>query len=119
MESKIELQKNLLNRNSADKVLDRNFNFFFQETSEDVDNDTVEELFRLYDKLFYEIPKEGEENSHQYLVERSSDMYKSEERSEEIQPLLEEISELRERLLENQKENANLNAEIAQLKANE
>jgi len=33
---------------------------------------TVDEFFQYYTELFYQIPKEGAINSHQYLVEQSS-----------------------------------------------
>jgi hypothetical protein len=61
--------------------------------------DTVEELFRLYDKLFYTIPVEGETNSHQYILKESSKLATLDRFSEEIQPLLDEISQLRRELL--------------------
>ena len=61
---------------------------------------TVEDFFILYEELFYEIPIEGEVNSHRYLVEKSSEIVNFEKDSEEIQPLLDEISILREQNLQ-------------------
>ena len=63
------------------------------------DNDTVEELFRLYDKLFYDIPTEGTTNSHTFILQESSKLVEFTKDTEEIQPLLDEIATLREQLL--------------------
>lgn len=66
---------------------------------------TVEEFFDLYTTLFYEIPAEGSVNSHTYLIERSKEYIGfTEENDENIQILLDEITQLREELLATQKE---------------
>ena len=74
---------------------------------------TVEEFFNLYQTLFYQIPAEGGVNSHTYLIERSKEYIGfTEENDENIQILLDEITQLREELLATQKEleNVQLNA---------
>lgn len=66
---------------------------------------TVEEFFELYNTLFYEIPAEGDINSHRFLIERSTEYIGfTEEKEEDIQVLLDEITQLREELLSTQKE---------------
>lgn len=42
---------------------------------------------------------EGENNSHEYLVRKSSELINFEANTEEIQPLLDEIAQLRQQLL--------------------
>jgi len=97
MANEVKIQKTVFNSEDFKKVVDIEFKTFTQpEVIENVE--TVNELFRLYDKLFYSIPIEGP-NSHQYLVERSMELYKFEQTQEEIQPLLDEIADLRTRLL--------------------
>jgi hypothetical protein len=97
MANEVKIQKTVFNSEDFKKVVDTEFKTFTQpEIIENVE--TVNELFRLYDKLFYSIPIEGP-NSHQYLVERSMELYKFEQTQEEIQPLLDEIADLRTRLL--------------------
>jgi hypothetical protein len=97
MANEVKIQKTVFNSEDFKKVVDTEFKTFTQ--PEIVENvETVDELFRLYDKLFYSIPIEGP-NSHQYLVERSMELYKFEQTQEEIQPLLDEIADLRTRLL--------------------
>lgn len=66
---------------------------------------TVEDFFNLYNTLFYEIPAEGDINSHRFLVNRSTEYIGfTEEKEEDIQVLLDEITSLREELLTTQKE---------------
>jgi len=66
----------------------------------DVNLATQEDFWILYDKFFYLIPKEGEINSHLYLVETSGEYINYQPNELEIQALLEEIAELREENLE-------------------
>ena len=78
----------------------------------DVNLATEEDFWILYDKFFYLIPKEGEVNSHLYLVETSGEYIDYQANNEEIQALLEEISELREENLEVRQEIADVIAGI-------
>jgi len=94
----IKVQKTVLKKDDFEKAVDTSFKTFVDPIQEE-DTDTVDELFRLYDKLFYEIPIEGENNSHEYLVKESSKLVEFTSDNEEIQPLLDEISQLREQLL--------------------
>jgi hypothetical protein len=98
MAEEVRLSKTVLDRRKFNTVVDTSFKTFTTPVQE-VDPDTVEELFRLYDKLFFSIPVTGETNSHQYLVTRSSEVYSAEDKTAEIQPLLDEIAQLREELL--------------------
>lgn len=99
--ARVNTQKTVTSKADFDKVVDSSFKFFVGPTEEE-DNDTVEELFRLYEKLYYEIPLNGEENSHEALIRESSKLVDIEKDNEEIQPLLDEISQLRRQLLETQ-----------------
>ena len=98
---KIKIQKNVLSKDDFDKSVDRSFKTFVNEQIEE-ETDSIQELFRLYDKFYYEIPTEGDELSHEFLIRESSKLIKVESDNEAIQPLLDEISELRQRLLEQQ-----------------
>jgi hypothetical protein len=98
MANEINIHKTVLKKDEFDRVVDTSFSTFVDPVAE-VNNDTVEELFRLYDKLYYEIPIEGTTQSHTYLVQKSSKLVNLEKDLTDVQPLLDEISELRERLL--------------------
>jgi len=97
MAEKIRLQKTVQQKDQFSKVVSKEFTTFVRSTDQEV-GDTVQELFRLYDKLYLEIPLTGPQ-SHTYLVEESSKLVQVTEDNEDIQPLLDEINELRERLL--------------------
>ena len=96
--AKIRLSKNVFNNEELSKTVSREFTSFVEEIDED--RDTVQELFRLYDKLFYEIPAEGDIKSHEFLIRESSKVVELEKENLEVQPLLDEIADLRERLLQ-------------------
>lgn len=97
MAEKIKLHKTIYEKESFNKAISRQFNTFTQPTDEEA-GDTVQELFRLYDKLYLEIPLDGAQ-SHTYLIQESSKLVALSTENLEIQPLLDEISDLRERLL--------------------
>ena len=97
MANSIRIQKTVVNKAEFNKVVNTTFSTFVDPQAE-VETDTVEELFRLYNKLYYEIPTEGN-NSHTFLIQESSKLVTLEKDLSEIQPLLDEITELRERLL--------------------
>ena len=83
-------------------VQEQDLNFF------DLNLATVDDFFTLYNKLFFEIPKEGAINSHTFLVKESGDYVGSQQINDEIQALLQEITDIREENLELRKENVNL-----------
>lgn len=98
--AKLKLKNSTYNLNN---VVNREFEEFrdsSRSNEEDLDVDEVEEFFTLYDKIFYEIPKKGEINSHQYLINQSTSYSKTEAINEEIQELVSEITALREENLQ-------------------
>jgi|TARA_R100000081_G_C4715543_1_gene115199 hypothetical protein len=117
MADKIKVSKKVYSKEDFNKSVDTSFKTFVDEPEEEA-TDTVDELFRLYDKLYYEIPLKGENNSHEYLLQKSSELVDFDKSTEEIQPLLDEISELRERLLEAQEDAVNAEETISDLEAN-
>ena len=109
---KIQIKKTVYNNAGLSKIVDREFKAFADPIPVQ-DTDTVEELFRLYDKLYLEIPVNGETNSHEYLVNKSSELVDVDLDNEAIQPLLEEITQLRTELLQANQEIADLNIKLA------
>ena len=61
---------------------------------------TIEEFFQAYDDLFFEIPIDGEFNSHLELIKRSTEYVGVTQTPDEIDALLTEINQLRLELLE-------------------
>jgi hypothetical protein len=54
----------------------------------------------MYEDLYFQIPAEGETNSHEYLIRRSSEIFQLGQDITNLQPLLDEIGDLRIQLLE-------------------
>ena len=109
MAENIQLNKTVFNKPQYEKVINTSFTqLCVKSIQEQIDNQpTVDEFFDLYNKLFYEIPTEGEVNSHEYLIKKSSEYINFDEINEQILMLQKEISELRVELLNTQKELAN------------
>jgi len=116
MAKKVRLQKTVQEKDSLSKVVSKKFTTFTQPTVEE-DTDTVEELFRIYDKLYLEIPLEGT-LSHKQLIEESSKLIEVEKDNADVQPLLDEITNLRANLLESNETIEELQNEIDRLRFN-
>ena len=110
MDNNIQVLKTVFNTDKFNKVVDTSFKTFTQPVPEE-DLDTPEELFRLYEKLYYTIDVTGETNSHEYLTKKSSELLTFDRVTEDIQPLLDEIAQLRQ-------ENLSLNQQIISLETN-
>ena len=108
--AKIRLSRTVYKKDEFDRSIDSSFKSFVDVKQEDTD--TIAELFRLYNKFYAEIPAEGEVNSHEFLVKESSKFLDFENEDEMIQPLLDEISDLRQRLLQQNVENIESENEI-------
>jgi hypothetical protein len=103
MANEVRLQKTVFKKDNFDKVVDRSFKTFAQPIAVE-DLPTVEEFFNLYEQLYFEIPIEGVTQSHQYLIQRSSELIDFQKDTDDIQPLLDEIAILREQILEYQQQ---------------
>jgi hypothetical protein len=101
--SKVDLTKKLYDKKAYLNVIDTQFNELLQPTSPIEPEVNIDEFFQLYNDLFYDIPKFGEINSHEYLIKQSSDYVGSAILTDDIQALLDEITSLREENLELQR----------------
>ena len=63
-------------------------------------NISVDQFFQEYQALFYQIPKLGDTNSHEYLVKTSSEYIGGVELNDTIQALIDEVTQLRQENLE-------------------
>jgi hypothetical protein len=100
MSETVNLLRQVLGANTYPKVIDTTFTEFVNPTPAPVAEATVEDFFRLYDTLFFQIPVTGEINSHEYLVKTSSEYIGGDIISDNEKALLEEINSLRQQLLE-------------------
>lgn len=104
MSEKIELIRNVFNKQQFEKTVDTSFS---QLTTLPPQSNTdvtinIDDFFNQYSNLFYDIPKQGETNSHEYLINTSQNYTGNLENTEDIQPLLDEIDNLREQLITQQ-----------------
>lgn len=103
MANSVEINKTVYDKEKFDKVVDRSFTTFAQPPVE-AEEMTVEEFFAKYEELFFEIAVEGDTLSHQYLVQRSGELIDYDQTTEDIQPLLDEIAQLRVQVLDYQQQ---------------
>ena len=108
---KINLNKSVYERRQYDKVIDTSFTQLVPPpiiTSSITVENQVSIFFNDYQKLFFDIPKTGETNSHEYLIKQSSEYIDFKFIDDTAQALLAEINALRE-------ENLSLTKQIIQL----
>jgi hypothetical protein len=107
--SQIPVQKTVFNKDTYEKVIDINFNqLYSQQIAEETPSFTVDDFFQLYENLFYQIPKDGDSNSHQYILQREADYLGINIDNTNIQSLLDEVTSLRQELLDTQQTINNL-----------
>ena len=104
MSQEIKLNKRVYNKDIYLKTIDTSFSQLGQRTIQEVidSEPTIEEFFELYNQLFFDIPENGDNNSHESLIKRSSEYINFSSDSSEIQALQDEISQLRQELLNTQ-----------------
>lgn len=104
----VNLNKQEFSKTQYERVIDTSFTQLGQpEVTESVPTISIDEFFTNYQEIFFQIPKFGEFNSHEYLVKTSGD-YIEFTTSDEITALIEEVTELRQ-------ENLELNQQILSL----
>ena len=111
MSENIKLNKQVYNKNNYPKIIDTTFKQLGVKTiQEQLDSQpTIEDFFIMYNELFYDIPELGSSNSHEFLIQKSSDYINFDPNQEIIEALQNEITQLRTELLETQKQIINTN----------
>ena len=109
----VNLNKKQYAKNQYEKVIDTKFSQLATTPSSIIPTleDTealIEAFFQSYNQLFFEIPKFGETNSHEYLIKTSSEYINSNVINNDIQALIDEINTL-------QRQNLELNQQIIEL----
>tara|TARA_S200002703_G_scaffold125974_1_gene112343 strand:+ start:133 stop:498 length:366 start_codon:yes stop_codon:yes gene_type:complete len=98
----VDLTRQEFNKNQYTQVINTEFTELGQPTGsqEPVETISVGEFFNNYQEIFFRIPKFGETNSHEYLVKTSGEYIDFTTNDENIQPLIDEITQLRQQNLE-------------------
>ena len=111
MPENINLNKEVFSKGTYQKTIDTSFKELGVKTiQEQIDEQpTVQEFFNMYNTLFYQIPELGSTNSHEFLVKNSGEYINNEQDNELIEALQDEITSLREEILQMQQETIDSN----------
>ena len=99
----INLNKQVYSKTQYERVIDTSFTQLVQPVatgSAVAPTISVAEFFTNYQTLFFEIPKFGDTNSHEYLIKTSQEYAGDFNNDETIQALIEEINNLQQQNLE-------------------
>jgi seryl-tRNA synthetase len=100
MSEKIQITRQVYRKDIYKNVIDTNFSQLIQPVTQiEEDSISINEFFQAYDDLFFEIPKTGDINSHQYLINKSSQYVGDEFVNPLIAELQAEITSLRQQIL--------------------
>ena len=101
--AQIPIQRTVFNKNKFTKVVDTQFSQLINNQSvEETPSFTLNDFFQLYEDLFDQIPKEGDINSHQYILQKEADYLGVQIDKDDVQSLLDEITLLRQEVLDSQ-----------------
>jgi len=101
--SQISIEKQVFNKVTFPKVIDTQFSQLLNaQESEEQPTFTLDDFFQLYEQLFFQIPKEGDTNSHRFILEKEADYLGVIINQDDIQALLDEITTLRQQILDTQ-----------------
>lgn len=105
MSQNIEFNKQVFDKRQYERIIDTSFKQLNQPTQVEIIDDipSINNFFQMYNELFYDINEKGPTNSHEYLIQQSSEYVNFEQSNEEIEALQEEIAQLRIDLLEAEK----------------
>ena len=106
MAEKLRLSKNVYSKSQYEKVIDTKFSQLattptlpptptVQQTNAAINN-----FFQTYQQLFFQIPKFGNLNSHEYIIKTSSEYIEYTPINDDIQALINEINSLQQQNLE-------------------
>jgi hypothetical protein len=106
MSENVNLNKQVYDKAQYAKVIDTSFKELGVQTIQEQLNQqpTIDDFFAMYNELFYQIPELGTTNSHEYLIETSSEYINYTANQELINALQAEITQLRTELLDSQKQ---------------
>jgi len=110
MAEQITLNKTVYDKNQYQKVIDTSFTQLVNvnvtsSITSSLPTISIDQFFQYYQDLFFQIPKLGDINSHQYLVVTSGAYIGSTTPTDDtIQALVEEVTQLRQENLDLQQQ---------------
>lgn len=100
--SNINIEKQVFDKEPYNKVIDTRFKQLIKDDVNDNESFTLDNFFTLYEQLFYQIDKEGDVNSHRFILQKEADYLGVIINEDDIQVLLNEITSLRQQVLDSQ-----------------
>jgi hypothetical protein len=100
MAEELNLYKEIYGQNTYRRVIDTEFRQLVEQEVIVDDEITVDRFFELYEELFFQIPITGETNSHEYLINTSTEYVGGSVITDNEKALIQEINDLRQQLLE-------------------
>ena len=107
----VSFNKQVFNKQKFLETVDTEFSQLRKKQDEtffDANLATVEDFFIIYENLFLEIPKNGEVNSHEFLINQSTEYINFQSQNDTLNSLLQEIAELRQENLDIRQQNLEL-----------
>jgi hypothetical protein len=101
MSEKVQITREVYQKDIYRNIIDTEFSQLSQPVSTQIEEEgpTIEEFFQSYNELFFEIPKTGNVNSHEYIVKQSIEYLGDEYVNPLIAELQAEITSLKEQLV--------------------
>jgi hypothetical protein len=100
-EQQIPIEKQVFDKDQFGRVIDTTFRQLINlQGEEETPEFTLEDFFELYDDLFFQIPREGDADSHRFILEREAEYLGVVVSQDDIQALLDEITSLRQQVLD-------------------
>jgi len=99
MDQQINLTKQVFEKRQYDRTINTSFTQLVSPTLDPTGSNlpTVDQFFDFYNQLFFDIPKFGEVNSHEYLIKTSQEYIGTTAViTDELQALIDEVTELRQ-----------------------
>lgn len=107
----VDFNRQVFNKQKFSETVDTEFSQLIKKRDEtffDANLATVGDFFTIYENLFLEIPKNGDVNSHEFLINQSTEYINFQAQNDTINSLLQEIAELRQENLEIRQQNLEL-----------
>jgi len=99
MSENIIIEKEVYDKATFKKVINTQFTQLLNNQNDVTPIFTIDDFFELYEQLFYQIPRDGETNSHTFIIQKEAEYLDIIISQDDIQALLDEITNLRQEVL--------------------
>jgi hypothetical protein len=118
MDQQVNLAKQVFEKRQYDRTINTSFTQLVSPIADLTGSalPTVDQFFDFYNQLFFDIPKFGEVNSHEYLIRTSQEYIGTTAViTDELQALIDEVTELRQSNLDLNQQVLNLQSSVSNI----